>query len=47
MLVDNTAGYSTFSFMDGFSEYNQIKMTEEDKKKKQHSLPVGEHSATK
>ncbi|KAG8497327.1 hypothetical protein CXB51_008505 [Gossypium anomalum] len=25
-LVDNTAGYSLFSFMDGFSGYNQIKM---------------------
>ncbi|KAG8472109.1 hypothetical protein CXB51_036537 [Gossypium anomalum] len=26
MLVDNTAGYSLFSFMDSFSGYNQIKM---------------------
>ncbi|KAA0036942.1 uncharacterized protein E6C27_scaffold86G00180 [Cucumis melo var. makuwa] len=33
MLVDNTAGYSTFSFMDGFSGYNQIKMAEEDREK--------------
>ncbi|TYK04059.1 uncharacterized protein E5676_scaffold3019G00010 [Cucumis melo var. makuwa] len=31
MLVDNTAGYSTFSFMDGFSRYNQIKMAKEDR----------------
>ena len=30
VLVDNTAGYSTFSFMDGFSMYNQIKMAPED-----------------
>ncbi|KAA3482495.1 gag/pol polyprotein [Gossypium australe] len=29
-LVDNTAGYSWFSFMDGFSGYNQIKMHLED-----------------
>ncbi|KAG8503553.1 hypothetical protein CXB51_001491 [Gossypium anomalum] len=29
-LVDNTAGYSLFSFMDGFSGYNQIKMNPED-----------------
>ncbi|KAA3482112.1 reverse transcriptase [Gossypium australe] len=29
-LVDNTAGYSWFSFMDGFSGYNQIKMHPED-----------------
>ncbi|KAA0056622.1 uncharacterized protein E6C27_scaffold288G001420 [Cucumis melo var. makuwa] len=33
MLVDNTAGYSTFSFIDGFSGYNQIKMAEEDREK--------------
>ncbi|KAL0533834.1 hypothetical protein IC582_028105 [Cucumis melo] len=33
MLVGNTAGYSTFSFMDGFSGYNQIKMAEEDREK--------------
>lgn len=29
MLVDNTAGHELFSFMDGFSGYNQIKMAEE------------------
>jgi len=32
-LVDNTARYSMFSFMDGFSGYNQIKMAHEDKEK--------------
>ncbi|KAG8473516.1 hypothetical protein CXB51_035657 [Gossypium anomalum] len=32
-LVDNTAGYSLFSFMDGFSRYNQIKMHSEDMEK--------------
>ncbi|KAA3483746.1 reverse transcriptase [Gossypium australe] len=32
-LVDNTAGYSLFSFMDGFSGYNQIKMHLEDMEK--------------
>ncbi|KAG8488615.1 hypothetical protein CXB51_016573 [Gossypium anomalum] len=32
-LVNNTAGYSLFSFMDGFSGYNQIKMHPEDKEK--------------
>ncbi|KAA3487917.1 RNA-directed DNA polymerase-like protein [Gossypium australe] len=26
ILVDNTVGHSLFSFMDGFSKYNQIKM---------------------
>ncbi|KAG8504210.1 hypothetical protein CXB51_002512 [Gossypium anomalum] len=32
-LVDNTAGHSLFSFMDGFSGYNQIKMHPEDMEK--------------
>ncbi|XP_016747561.2 uncharacterized protein [Gossypium hirsutum] len=32
-LVDNTVGYSLFSFMDGFFEYNQIKMHPEDMEK--------------
>ena len=32
-LVDNTAGYSLFSFMDGFSGYNQIKMHPKDMEK--------------
>ncbi|XP_039012179.1 uncharacterized protein LOC120141335, partial [Hibiscus syriacus] len=32
-LVDNTAGNSLFSFMDGFSGYNQIKMNPEDMEK--------------
>ena len=33
MLVDNAARSSTYSFMDGFSGYNQIKMAQEDKEK--------------
>ena len=32
-LVDNMAKHSLFSFMDGFSGYNQIKMAPEDMKK--------------
>ncbi|XP_038996868.1 uncharacterized protein LOC120121584, partial [Hibiscus syriacus] len=32
-LVDNTAGHALFSFMDGFSGYNQIKMDPEDMEK--------------
>ncbi|EOY00162.1 Uncharacterized protein TCM_009817 [Theobroma cacao] len=32
-LVDNTARHSMFSFMDGFSGYNQIKMALEDREK--------------
>ncbi|PKI64783.1 hypothetical protein CRG98_014852, partial [Punica granatum] len=31
VLVDNTAHHTQFSFMDGFSGYNQIQMAEEDK----------------
>ena len=30
MLIDNTAGFQVFSFMDGYSGYNQIYMAEED-----------------
>jgi len=33
ILVDNTARFSLFSFMDGFSGYNQIKMAWEDMEK--------------
>ena len=32
-LIDNTATNMFFSFMDGFSGYNQIKMAEEEKAK--------------
>ncbi|KAA3473065.1 RNA-directed DNA polymerase (Reverse transcriptase), Ribonuclease H-like protein [Gossypium australe] len=32
-LVDNTVGYSLFSFMDGFLGYNQIKMHPDDMRK--------------
>ena len=34
VLVDNTAQHKIFSFMDGFSGYNQIKMAPEDMEKK-------------
>ncbi|RDX78073.1 hypothetical protein CR513_41702, partial [Mucuna pruriens] len=33
MLVDNTTQHAFYSFMDGFSEYNQIRMALEDKEK--------------
>ena len=33
ILVDNTAILKVFSFMDGFSGYNQIKMAPEDMEK--------------
>ena len=32
-LIDNAAKHSLFSFMDGFSGYNQIRMASEDMKK--------------
>ncbi|KAL5549472.1 hypothetical protein UlMin_004703 [Ulmus minor] len=32
-LIDATAGHEMFSFMDGFSEYNQIRMAPEDVEK--------------
>ena len=33
ILVDNTTNFALFSFMDGFSGYNQIKMALEDMEK--------------
>jgi len=33
VLVDNTTNFALFSFMDGFSSYNQIKMAPEDMEK--------------
>ena len=32
-LVDSTAGHKLLTFVDAFSEYNQIQMTEEDQEK--------------
>ena len=40
-LVDNTAQASVFSFMDGFSGYNQIKMAPEDMEKTTFMTPWG------
>jgi len=33
ILIDNTTNFALFSFMDGFSGYNQIKMASEDMEK--------------
>jgi hypothetical protein len=41
VLVDNAARSSTYSFMDGFSGYNQIKMAEEEKEKTTFVTPWG------
>ncbi|XP_050916156.1 uncharacterized protein LOC127131270, partial [Lathyrus oleraceus] len=40
-LVDNTARFAVFSFMDGFSGYNQIKMDPEDMEKTTFITPWG------
>lgn len=41
MLVDNTTQFSVFSFMDGFSGYNQIRMAPEDMEKTTFITPWG------
>ena len=41
MLVDNTTKFKVFSFMDGFSGYNQIKMEPEDMEKTTFITPQG------
>jgi hypothetical protein len=41
VLVDNAAKSSTYSFMDRFFEYNQIKMAEPDKRKMTFVTPWG------
>ena len=41
ILVDNTAGHEIYSFMDGFSSYNQILLDEEDREKTAFITPWG------
>lgn len=41
VLLDNTAQFSIFSFIDGFSDYNQIQMAEEDMEKTTFISPCG------
>ena len=41
LLIDSTAGSAMFSFMDGFSGYNQIKMAPKDAKKTAFRTPMG------
>ncbi|KAL5538544.1 hypothetical protein UlMin_045351 [Ulmus minor] len=41
ILVDATAGHEMFSFMDGFSGYNQIRMAPEDAEKTAFRTPFG------
>jgi len=39
VLIDNTAGYETLSFIDGFLGYNQIRLAEEDQEKTLFTTP--------
>ena len=41
LLIDSAAGRAMFSFMDGFSGYNQIKMAPNDAKKIAFRTPIG------
>ena len=41
LLIDSAAGNAMFSFMDGFSEYNQIKMAPKDAEKTAFRTPMG------
>ena len=41
LLIDSAAGSDMFSFMDGFSRYNQIKMALKDAEKTDFRTPMG------
>ena len=41
LLIDSAAGSIMFSFMDGFSGYNQIKMALKDAEKTAFRTPMG------
>ena len=41
LLVDSTAGHAMFSFMDGYSGYNQIKLAARDQSKTSFTMPWG------
>ena len=41
LFIDSTAGSSMFSFMDGYSRYNQIRMTAKDAEKTTFKTPIG------
>ena len=41
LLIDSAAGNAMFSFMDGFSGYNQIKMAPKDAEKTAFRTPMG------
>jgi len=41
LLIDYAVGNAMFSFMDGFSGYNQIQMAPKDAKKTTFRTPIG------
>ena len=41
MLIDSAAGHAIFSFMDRFSDYNQIRMSPKDATKITFWTPIG------
>jgi ribonuclease HI len=41
LLIDSAAGSAMFSFMDGFSGYNQIRMSPRDAEKTAFRMPIG------
>ena len=41
MFIDLVVGHAMFSFMDGFSSYNQIKMLSKDAAKTAFQTPIG------
>ena len=41
LLIDSTAGSALFSFMDGFSSYNHIRMAPKDAEKTTFRTPIG------
>ena len=41
LLVDSTTGSSMFSFIDGYSGYNQIRMAAKDAEKTTFKTPIG------
>ena len=41
LLIDSAIGYTMFSFMDGFSGYNQIRMAPRDVEKTAFRMPIG------
>jgi len=40
-MLDNTCGFKQISFIDGFSEYNQIKMYPDNEKHTSFRTPLG------